>query len=52
MKVGVKHFTYNNLLQDFKFMKSIVKIAMDVSSNIHHYFSNTKNNCCHAYKEV
>ena len=29
MKVDVEHFGYNNLLQDFKFMKS-VKITMDV----------------------
>ena len=30
MKVDVEHFDYNNLLQDFKFMKSVVKIAMDI----------------------
>ena len=30
MKVNIEHFSYNNLLQDFKFMKSLVKIAMDV----------------------
>ena len=39
MKVDVERFDYN-LLQDFKFMKSI-KIVMDVSSNIHRYFDNT-----------
>ena len=30
MKVDVERFGYNNLLQGFKFMKSIVKIAMAV----------------------
>ena len=30
MKVDVERFGYNNLLQDLKFMKSVVKIAMDV----------------------
>ena len=30
MKVDVEHFGYNNLLQDFKLMKSLVKITMDV----------------------
>ena len=30
MKVNDEYFGYNNLLQDFKFMKSVVKIAMDV----------------------
>ena len=30
MKVDVECFGYNNLLQDFKFMKSFVKIAMGV----------------------
>ena len=30
MKFGVKRFGYNNLLQDFKFMKSVDKIAMDI----------------------
>ena len=30
MKVDVERFGYNNLLQDFKFMKIIVKIQMDV----------------------
>ena len=31
MKVGVEHFGYNNLFQDFKFLKSVVKIAKDGS---------------------
>ena len=30
MKVDVERFGCNNLLQDFKFMKNVVKIAMDV----------------------
>ena len=30
MKVNVERVGRNNLLQDFKFMKSVVKIAMDV----------------------
>ena len=30
MKVDVERFGYNNLILDFKFMKSVVKIAMDV----------------------
>ena len=30
LKVDVKRFSCNNLLQDFKFMKNVVKIAMDV----------------------
>ena len=30
MKVNIKHFSCNYLLQDFKFMKNVVKIAMDV----------------------
>ena len=30
MKVDFQHFGYNNLPQDFKFMKSVVKIAMHV----------------------
>ena len=30
MNVDVKRFSYNNPLQDFKFKKSVVKIAMDV----------------------
>ena len=30
MKVDIEHFDYNNLLQDFKFMKNVVKIMMDV----------------------
>ena len=29
MKVNVEHFSCNNLIQDFKFMKNF-KIAMDV----------------------
>ena len=29
MKVDVKRFGYNNLLQDFEFMKSVVKIEMN-----------------------
>ena len=29
MKVDIVRFDYNNLLQDFKFMKSVIKIAMD-----------------------
>ena len=36
MKVNVKHFGYNNLLQDF--MKSVVKIAMNVRNNSFHEF--------------
>ena len=28
--IKVEHFSYDNILQDFKFMKSIVKIVMDV----------------------
>ena len=30
MKVDVEHFGCNNLLQNFKFMKNFVKIAMNV----------------------
>ena len=30
MKVDVSCFGFNNLLQDFKFMKRVVKIAMNV----------------------
>ena len=30
MKVDFERFSYNNLLQDFKLMKNVVKIAMDV----------------------
>ena len=30
MKVDVERFGYNNLLQDFKFLKNIVNITMDV----------------------
>ena len=30
MKVDVELFGYNNFLQDFRFMKSVRKIAMDV----------------------
>ena len=30
MKADVKNFGCNNLLQDFKFIKSVVKITMDV----------------------
>ena len=30
MKVNIEHFGYNYLLQHFKFMKSIIKIAMGV----------------------
>ena len=30
MKVNVVCFGCNNLLQNFKFMKSVLKIAMDV----------------------
>ena len=30
MKVDVGRFDYNNLLQDFKFMKNVVNIAIDV----------------------
>ena len=30
MKVDIEHFGYHNLLQDFEFMKNVVKIAMDV----------------------
>ena len=30
MKVDVGRFGYNNLLQDFKFMKSVDKIVMSV----------------------
>ena len=35
MKVDVERFGCNNLFQDFKFMKSDVKIAMGVSSYCH-----------------
>ena len=30
IKVEGERFGYNNLLQDFRFMKNVVKIAMDV----------------------
>ena len=30
MKVDIEFFSYNNLLHDFKFMKNIVKILMDI----------------------
>ena len=30
LKVDVECFSCNNLLQEFKFMKNIVKVAMDV----------------------
>ena len=30
VKVDVDRFNYNNLLQDFKFMKNIVNIVMDI----------------------
>ena len=30
MKVDVERFGYDNLLQDFKFRKSAVNIAMDI----------------------
>ena len=30
MKVCVERFGCNNLLQDFKFMKNLLEIAMDV----------------------
>ena len=30
INVDVERFSYNNLFQDFKFIKSIVKIGMDV----------------------
>ena len=30
MKVNVERFGCNNFFQDFKFMKNIVKVAMDV----------------------
>ena len=30
MKVDVQRFGFNNLLQDFKFMKCVVKIPMDI----------------------
>ena len=30
MKVDIEHFGCNNLLQELKFMKNVVKIAMDV----------------------
>ena len=33
IKINVKRFGFNNLLQDFKFMKIAVKKAMDVSWN-------------------
>ena len=33
MNIDVEHIGYNNLLQDFDFMKSIVKIAMNVGWN-------------------
>ena len=45
MKVDVECFGYNNL-QDFKFMKDVVKIAV-ISSNIHRYF-----NIFHSPEEV
>ena len=49
MKVEVERFSYNNFLQDFKFKKIVVKIAMDVwlnswrkeKKNIYRYFTNT-----------
>ena len=34
MKVNVERFGYDNLLQDFKFMESVVRIAMDVWTSI------------------
>ena len=30
MKVDIERYDCNNLLRDFKFMKNVVKIAMDV----------------------
>ena len=30
MRLDVECFGYDKLLQDFKFMKSVVKIAMDI----------------------
>ena len=30
MKVDIEGFGYNNLHQDFRFMKSVAKIAMDI----------------------
>ena len=33
MKVDVIRFGYYNLLQDIEFLKSVVKIAMDVKQN-------------------
>ena len=30
MKINIEHFNYNNLFQDFKFMQSVVKTAMDI----------------------
>ena len=41
MKADVERYGYNNLLQDLKFMKSVVKIAPAVSSNVHRYVNNT-----------
>ena len=41
MKVDIKYFGCNNILQDFKFMKKHVKIARDVWwNNLHRYFIN------------
>ena len=54
VKVDVEHFSYYKLVQGFKFMKSVIKIAMDVSSaissNTHCYFNN-KSRCpwCNGY---
>ena len=39
MKVDVERFSFNNLLQDFKIMKNIVKIAMNQYSFICDYLS-------------
>ena len=33
MKVYIEGFCYKNLLQDFKFMKSVFKIAMEICWN-------------------
>ena len=45
MKLDVKRIGYNNLLQNFKFKKSVVEIAMDVGWN-----SRKKKNTFHKSK--
>ena len=41
MKIDVKRFRCNNLLQDFKFKISFVKVSIDVWCLIHCYFNNS-----------